>query len=73
MKIRHIFFSYVCNCKTIKELFASTLNGITVRVKCVSSTIAVLNARLVAAQANKKMTMGAGEIRSDGFCVVAQF
>ena len=73
MKIRHIFFSYVCNSKTIKELFASTLNGITVRVKCVSSTIAVLNARLVAAQANKKMTMGAGEIRSDGFCVVAQF
>ena len=29
---------YVCNSKTIKELFALTLDGITVRVRCVSST-----------------------------------
>ena len=30
------FFSYVCNGKKIKELFASTLNGIPVSVRCVS-------------------------------------
>ena len=51
------FFSYVCNSKTIKELSASTLNGITARVRCVSSMIVVLNAkltRLIAAHANKK-------------------
>ena len=43
--------------KKIKELFASTLNGITASVKCVSSIIAVLNARftrLIAAHVNKK-------------------
>ena len=52
-----IFFSYVCNGKKIKELFASTLNGIPASVKCVSSMIVVLNAkfaRLLAAHANKK-------------------
>ena len=41
----------------IKELFASTLNGITASVRCVSSMIVVLNdklARLVASHANKK-------------------
>ena len=51
------FFSYVCNGKKIEELFASTLNGITASVKCVSSMIVVLNvtfARLLAAHANKK-------------------
>ena len=32
-----IFFSYVCNGKKIKELFASTLIGITASVGCVSS------------------------------------
>ena len=41
------FFSYVCNGKKIKELFASTLNGILPRVKCVSSMIVVLNAKFV--------------------------
>ena len=41
------FFSYVCNGKKkIKELFASTLNGITASVRCVSSIIVVLNAKL---------------------------
>ena len=40
------FFSYVCNGKKSKELFASTLNGITVSVRCVSSMIVVLNAKL---------------------------
>ena len=40
------FFSYVCNGKKIKELFASTLNGITASVRCVSSTLVVLNAKL---------------------------
>ena len=41
----------------ILELFASTLNGITASVKCVSSIIVVLNAKLtqlIAAHANKK-------------------
>ena len=40
------FFSYVCNGKKIKELFASTLNEITASVRCVSSIIVVLNAKL---------------------------
>ena len=43
--------------KKFEELFASTLNGIPISVRCVSSTIAVLNAkfaRLLAAHANKK-------------------
>ena len=41
-----IFFSYVCNGKKNKELFASTLNGIAASVRCVSSIIVVLNAKL---------------------------
>ena len=51
------FFSYVCNDKNNKELFASILNGIPIDVRCVSSIIVVLNAkfaRLLAAHANKK-------------------
>ena len=39
------------------ELFASTLNGITASVRCVSSVIVVLNAklpRLVAARVNER-------------------
>ena len=43
--------------KKIKELFASTLNGIAASVRCVSSIIVVLNAKstqLIAAHANKK-------------------
>ena len=40
------FFSYVCNGKKIKELFASTLNRITASVRCVSSIIVVLNTKL---------------------------
>ena len=40
------FFSYVCNGKTINELFASTLNGIAASVSCVSSMIVALNAKL---------------------------
>ena len=50
-------FSYVCNGKKIKELFACTLNGIPASVRSVSSMIVVLNAklaRLIAAHANKK-------------------
>ena len=50
-------FSYVCNSKKFKELFASTLNGITASVRCVSSIIVILNAkltRLIATRANKK-------------------
>ena len=38
-------FSYVCNDKKIKELFASNLNGIAASVRCVSSIIVVLNAK----------------------------
>ena len=51
------FFSDVCNGKKIKELFASTLNEISINIRCVSSFIVVLNAkftRLLAAHANKK-------------------
>ena len=49
-------FSYVCNDKKIKELFASSLNRITASVRCVSSIIVVLNAkliRLIAVHANR--------------------
>ena len=52
-----IFFSYVCNGRKIKELFAFTLNRIPASVRCVSSMIVVLDAkfaRLLAAHANKK-------------------
>ena len=52
------FFSYVCNSKKIKELFASTLDRIPIGVRCVSSMIVILNARfalLLAAHANKKI------------------
>ena len=51
------FFSYVCNSKKIKELFASTLDGIPISVRCVSFVIVVFNAKfalLLAAHANKK-------------------
>ena len=50
------FFSYVCNDKKIKELFASFLNGIPISVICVSSIIFVFNAkfdRLLAAHSNR--------------------
>ena len=40
------FLSYVCNGQKIKELFASILNRIAASVRCVSSMIAVLNAKL---------------------------
>ena len=43
--------------KKFKEWFASTLNGITASVRCVSSVIVVLNAKfvlLLAAHAIKK-------------------
>ena len=39
------FFSYVCNGKKIKELFASTLDRIPISVRCVSSMLVVLNAK----------------------------
>ena len=51
------FFSYVCNDKKSKELFASFLNGIPISVICVSSMILVFNAKfyqLLAAYTNKK-------------------
>ena len=47
-----IFFSYVCNGKKIKELFASTLDRKPASVRCVSSMIVV--SLLLAAHANKK-------------------
>ena len=50
-------FSYVCNGKKIKKLFASTLDRIPISVRRVSSMIVVLNAKLallLAAHANKK-------------------
>ena len=51
------FFSYVCNDKKIKELFASFFNKIPISVICVSSMIIVFNAkvyRLLVAHTNKK-------------------
>ena len=51
------FFSYVCNGKKFKELFASTLNGVTASVRYVSSMIVVPNGkltRLIVAHANKE-------------------
>ena len=39
------FFLYVCNIKIIKESFALTLNGKTVRVRCVFSMSVVMNAK----------------------------
>ena len=51
------FFSYVCNGKKSKELFASTLNRIPVSVRCVSSIIVVVNvkfASLLAAHRNEE-------------------
>ena len=51
------FFSYVCNGKKIKELFAFTLDRIAISVRCVSSMIVVVNAefvQLLVAHANKK-------------------
>ena len=43
---QQIFFSYACNGKKIKELFASSLNGIAASVRCVSSKTVGLNAKL---------------------------
>ena len=51
------FFLYVCNGKQIRELFASTLDGIPISVRFVSSMIVVLNANFaqsLAAHVNKK-------------------
>ena len=56
------FCSYVYNGKKIKELFASTLDGILISVRCVSFMMIVLIAKfalLLAAHANEKY----GEIR----------
>ena len=39
------FFSYVSNGKKSKELFTSTLNGIPISVRCVSSMEVVINAK----------------------------
>ena len=50
------FFSYICNGKKIKELLASTLNGIPAIFKGGSFIIVGLNAkfaRLLVAHANK--------------------
>ena len=59
------FSSYVCNGKKSKELFASTLDGIPISVRCVYSMIVVLNAKFaipLAAHANKN-TMRTEEAR----------
>ena len=50
------FFSYVCNGEKIKELFASTSNGGTASVRCVSSIVVVQNILtwLIVAHASKK-------------------
>ena len=62
------FFSYVCNSKKIKALFASTLNGITASViRYVFSMIVVLNAKL-AQTCKKKKTVRKEEVRKE--CLV---
>ena len=40
------FFSYVCNRNFFSKLFTPTFNGITASVRCVSSILVILNARL---------------------------
>ena len=52
-----MYFLYVCNSKEMKELFASTLNGIPASVGSMSFMIVVLNAkfaRIIAALTNKE-------------------
>ena len=59
------FFSYVCNGKKIKELFASTSDRKPISVRCVSSMIAVFKdkfALLLAAHASKN-TIRTGKAR----------
>ena len=57
------FFSYFCNGKRIKELFASTLNGTAASVRCVSSMIVVLNTKLTRLVVATKKTAGNEEAR----------
>ena len=57
-----IFFSYVDNGKKFKELFASTLHGIPISVRCVSSIIVVLNAKFARLHASHT-NIGGGENR----------
>ena len=52
-----ISFSYVCNGKKLKKLFVSTLYGMPISVRCLSSMTVVLNAKfaaLLVAHKNKK-------------------
>ena len=56
------FFSYVCDGKKSKELFASTLNKIPASVRCVSSIIVVLNAKFARLHASHT-NIGGGENR----------
>ena len=54
---RQIFSRMFVMAKKFKKLFASTLNGITASVRCVSSFIVVLNAKFIllrATHSNKK-------------------
>ena len=69
-----LFFSYVCNGKKIKELFASTLDKIPISVSCVSSMITVSNdkfALLLAAHADKD-TIGTEEARLQNHVLLAE-
>ena len=57
MEIRQIFFLVSLQLQKKLKLFASTLNGITASVRCVSSMIVVLNAklnRLIVVHTNKE-------------------
>ena len=58
------FFSYVCDGKKIKELFASTLNKIPASVRCVSSIIVVLNAKFARLRVAQATRNGGEERRS---------
>ena len=69
-----IFFSFVCNGKKIKELFASTLDRIPISVRCVFSIIVVLNdkfALLLAAHANKN-TIRTEEARLQNYVLLVE-
>ena len=63
---RQIFSGMFVMAKKIKELIASTLNRITASVKCVSSMIVVLNAKLTRLIArNQKKTVRNDEARQE--------
>ena len=65
------FFFVRLKWQKIKELFASVLNGVTANVRCLSSMIVVLNAKLtrsIAAHVNKQTVRIEEADKSAVFC-----